>query len=166
MIHLDVGRRVRPTRKTLTGLAVIATLVVPQGFASVASAAASQPLAAKSPVRWSIDTVKVTPGHTRLSGQRVCSYTVATTSHHGVGEIRIYRWRTNDVMASDSDAYHYMQPGRNTTATFTMYAHPGDRVYFELYQYRFTKAGQTITESRRLVDHDTNRATLTPWVCR
>jgi hypothetical protein len=47
-----------------------------------------------------------------------------------------------------------------------MYAHPGDRVYFELYLYHFTKSGGTITEARRLVDHDANPATLTPWVCR
>lgn len=150
------------------------TTIVAGAVAATALLGTTSAAAAGSPT-WSINSVTARyVGHGPWNGATGCFYNVKVNFNHGTvanpstqsPELRIYRWKPGDKIASDSQAIVLLKPGKNSVYTFHMGAANGERVYFKVYLW-ITRVGGPlpITKAYRLVDHDTNPRTITPWTC-
>jgi hypothetical protein len=135
------------------------------GMAAAAALLGTTPAVAASTPTWSVNNVAVTVRHGQWNGAPGCIYNVKVNFNHGKDELRIYRWRPGDKLASDSNHVNFPRAGKNTVWTFHMGANNGDRVYFQLYLQVTRASGPPVVKVHRLVDHDRNPRTITPWAC-
>lgn len=152
------------------------TAILPGAAAATALLGTTPAATAGSPT-WSINSVAARyVGHGPWNGATGCFYNVKVNINHGavanpskqIPELRIYRWKPGDKIASDSQVYHFAnKPAKNTVWTFHMGAAKGERVYFKVYLWILRPSPeQPITKAYRLVDQDTNPRTITPWTCQ
>lgn len=136
------------------------------GALTVTALLSATPAAAAGSSTWRFNSVTVKVGHGQWNGAPGCLFSVKVNFNHGPnGELRLYRWRPGDHEATASDHIDFPRAARNAVYTLHSGASNGERVYFKLYLYTFGAPPKVITKAYRLVDHDTNPRTITPWTC-